>query len=181
MKKYEEELSGEEEKYRTLAENSPDVIARFDKNLRYSYTNSVIEEVTGLPPKAFIGKTNRDIGLPEKTLEPLTTAVKKAFQTGAKEKGEFDFSTPKGTRTYQYIVVPEFFANGAAKTVISILRDVTDKKEMEKAQRLAAIGATAGMVGHDIRNPLQAITGDIYLLNADLASCLDGEEKKSAS
>ena len=98
LKKYEEELSGEEEKYRTLAENSPDVIARFDKNLRYSYTNSVIEEVTGLPPKAFIGKTNRDIGLPEKTLEPLTTAVKKAFQTGAKEKGEFDFSTPKGTR-----------------------------------------------------------------------------------
>ena len=180
LKKYEEQLRSEEEKYRTLGENSPDVIVRFDKNLRYSYTNSVIEEVTGLPPEAFIGKTNRDIGLPEKPLESLTTAVKKAFKTGEKSKDEFEFSTPKGTRTYQSIVVPEFFANGSAKTVISILRDVTDKKEMEKAQRLAAIGATAGMVGHDIRNPLQAITGDIYLLNADLASCLDGEEKKSA-
>ena len=51
LKKHEEELRREEEKYRTLAENSPDVIARFDKNLRYSYTNSVIEEVTGLPPE----------------------------------------------------------------------------------------------------------------------------------
>jgi signal transduction histidine kinase len=38
---------------------------------------------------------------------------------------------------------------------------------------------TAGMVGHDIRNPLQAIIGDIYLANADLASMPDSEEKDS--
>ena len=106
--------------------------------------------------------------------------MKKAFQTGEKEKGEFDFSTPKGTGLTNISWFQNFSPNSDAKTVISILRDVTDKKEMEKAQHLAAIGATAGMVGHDIRNPLQAITGDIYLLNADLASCLDGEEKKSA-
>ena len=37
-------------------------------------------------------------------------------------------------------------------------------KQLKDAERLAAIGATAGMVGHDIRNPLQAITGDVYLL-----------------
>ena len=37
-------------------------------------------------------------------------------------------------------------------------------KQLKDAERLAAIGATAGMVGHDIRNPLQAIVSDIYLL-----------------
>ena len=36
-------------------------------------------------------------------------------------------------------------------------------EQLKDAERLAAIGATAGMVGHDIRNPLQAITGDVYL------------------
>jgi len=36
-------------------------------------------------------------------------------------------------------------------------------KQLKDSERLAAIGATAGMVGHDIRNPLQAITGDLYL------------------
>ena len=106
--------------------------------------------------------------------------MKKAFQTGEKEKGEFDFSTPKGNRSYQYIVVPEFFAKWRCETVISILRDISDKKEMEKAQRLAAIGATAGMVGHDIRNPLQAITSDVYLAKTELASTPDSEEKKNA-
>ena len=31
--------------------------------------------------------------------------------------------------------------------------DIDDRKKLEKSQRLAAIGETAGMVGHDIRNP----------------------------
>ncbi|MGD6851252.1 MAG: PAS domain-containing protein [Candidatus Bathyarchaeia archaeon] len=37
-------------------------------------------------------------------------------------------------------------------------------RQLQDKERLAAIGATAGMVGHDIRNPLQAITSDVYLL-----------------
>ncbi len=52
-------------------------------------------------------------------------------------------------------------------------------KELRDSERLAAIGTVAGMVGHDIRNPLQAITGDVYLAKTDLASMPDIEEKKN--
>ena len=52
-------------------------------------------------------------------------------------------------------------------------------KDLKNSERLAAIGATAGMVGHDIRNPLQAITSDIYLAKSDLASFPESEEKKN--
>ncbi len=41
-------------------------------------------------------------------------------------------------------------------------------KQLRNTERLAAIGATAGMVGHDIRNPLQAITNDLYLVQQKL-------------
>jgi PAS domain S-box-containing protein len=51
-------------------------------------------------------------------------------------------------------------------------------KKLKDAERLATIGATAGMVGHDIRNPLQAIVGDLYLLECELASMPEGEEKE---
>ncbi len=54
-------------------------------------------------------------------------------------------------------------------------------EKLKDAERLAAIGATAGMVGHDIRNPLQAILGDLYLLECDLVSMPDSEEKKDFS
>ncbi len=52
-------------------------------------------------------------------------------------------------------------------------------KALRDAERLATIGATAGMVGHDIRNPLQAIVGDIYLTKLDAATLPDSETKVS--
>src|SRR5208283_5475958 len=50
---------------------------------------------------------------------------------------------------------------------------------LKTAERLATIGATAGMVGHDIRNPLQAITGDLYLAKTELDSIPESDEKKN--
>ncbi len=54
---------------------------------------------------------------------------------------------------------------------------VEDKTEEERIKRLSAIGATAGMVGHDIRNPLQAIVGDIYLLKQLIIPMPESETK----
>ncbi len=50
--------------------------------------------------------------------------------------------------------------------------------ELKGAERLAAIGATAGMVGHDIRNPLQAIASDVYLAKSDLAEMPESVAKE---
>lgn len=50
-------------------------------------------------------------------------------------------------------------------------------KQLQDSERLAAIGATAGMVGHDIRNPLQAIIGEIYLINDSLSELPDSSQK----
>ncbi len=55
------------------------------------------------------------------------------------------------------------------------MRELLDENEknIEKIkglERLAAIGATAGMVGHDIRNPLQTIVSDVYLLKDYLSN-----------
>jgi two-component system CheB/CheR fusion protein len=51
-------------------------------------------------------------------------------------------------------------------------------EEILGSESLVAIGKTAGMVGHDIRNPLQAITSDVYLVKSDLASLPESEAKK---
>jgi signal transduction histidine kinase len=61
---------------------------------------------------------------------------------------------------------------------MAFCEDITERKKLEKLlqdnERLAAIGATANMVGHDIRNPLQAILSDVFLIKSELAS-LHGE------
>jgi two-component system, chemotaxis family, CheB/CheR fusion protein len=82
-------------------------------------------------------------------------------------------------------------ADGQIQGIFAAARDITELKKAEEeakenekklkdSERLAAIGATAGMVGHDIRNPLQAITGDVYLAKTELASSPDSEEKRNA-
>jgi signal transduction histidine kinase len=107
----------------------------------------------------------------------------------------------KGLRWVQTDKIPYRDSQGKIIGVIGFSEDITDRKQAEEkledysknleklveertkqlkdAERLAAIGATAGMVGHDIRNPLQAITGDIYLARSELDNLPDGEEKKA--
>jgi PAS domain S-box-containing protein len=65
-------------------------------------------------------------------------------------------------------------------------------KQLQDSERLAAIGATAGMVGHDIRNPLQAMMSDVFILKdllksmphietkTEVEESLDGLEKNIA-
>ncbi len=62
-----------------------------------------------------------------------------------------------------------------------IAEDVTERKNLEKQlqekERLSAIGETAGMVGHDLRNPLQAIIGELYLAKSELDSVPEGQSR----
>jgi PAS domain S-box-containing protein len=51
-------------------------------------------------------------------------------------------------------------------------------KQLKDSERLAAIGATAGMVGHDIRNPLQAMISDVYLMKDEIACAPECKTKE---
>lgn len=62
------------------------------------------------------------------------------------------------------------YANSIKKEVIE------QDKRLHDAERFIAIGETASMVGHDIRNPLQAISSDLYLIQEDLKN-LQGEKQ----
>lgn len=64
------------------------------------------------------------------------------------------------------------------KTLSHQVKEQADK--LVQSEILATVGKTAGMVGHDIRNPLQAITSDVYLAKNELASMPESDEKKNA-
>jgi len=62
-----------------------------------------------------------------------------------------------------------------------VLHDITKRKEMEqkliKAERLASIGELAGILGHDLRNPLNAIQVAAYYLKTKYANMLDSKDE----
>lgn len=55
------ELSFKEEMFRSLTENIPDNVARFDKNGHFLYLNSIIEQTLGMEASFLIGKNIQDI------------------------------------------------------------------------------------------------------------------------
>jgi len=61
---------------------------------------------------------------------------------------------------------------------LGIIVIVEDKTKEEETKRLSTIGQTASMVGHDIRNPLQAITSDLYLLRQALKNVPKSESRQ---
>jgi signal transduction histidine kinase len=54
------------------------------------------------------------------------------------------------------------------KSILEINRDITSQRRAEEAlrqtERLAAMGRVAGIIAHEINNPLEAITNAFYLL-----------------
>ena len=51
--------------------------------------------------------------------------------------------------------------------------------QLKNSERLAAIGQTAAMVGHDIRNPLQSILSELYLAKTEIKTLQRKEVRDS--
>jgi PAS domain S-box-containing protein len=128
-------LHEREEGLRSLAENVPSILMRYDANFRVLYLNPKAAEITGIPNDEFIGKTNREVGMPEHLCVLWENAVQEVFRTGQNRDLEFDFSTKQGQKTFYIKLAPEFSLGGGVKHVLGISTDITHRKHMEESLR----------------------------------------------
>jgi two-component system, cell cycle sensor histidine kinase and response regulator CckA len=173
-KRIEVALYRQEQEYRTLSANAPDIIARFDRDLRHLYVNPAIEAVTGLSVQDILGKNNRELGFPEVLVEQWEEVLRQVFQTGEPILFQFTFLTPMGDRHFQSRCVPEFGLNGNVESILGITRDITEQKQLEaqflRAQRLESLGTLASGIAHDLNNILTPILAIAQLLPLKLSS-----------
>jgi PAS domain S-box-containing protein len=129
-------LRESEEHFRALAQNSPDVIMRFDRNCRHLFVNEAIYEQLLIKPELFIGKKHREMGVFDPELcEFWEKNVLKVFETKKAEEVEFSIPAKNGTIFIEWRLFPEFNNKVEVITVLAVARDISYKKEAQDALR----------------------------------------------
>jgi PAS domain S-box-containing protein len=132
VKKAEQAAREKAEQFRSLVENTPDVITRWDRTLQLIYANPVFELKTGMSPAATMGKTALEAGMPVEVAGPWMEKLRLVFQTGVAQEHFYRYPQPGRTGYYYSRLVPEFGPGGRVQSVLSIARDITDIKLLEE-------------------------------------------------
>ncbi|MBJ7455612.1 MAG: diguanylate cyclase, partial [Thermoleophilia bacterium] len=129
------ELRASRHSHRTLVENAPDVVTRFDSDLRILYANAAIGRMTGHPPDAFVGRNLDEVGLADEVVEALASAVLDVFATGTEADVTFEVITPEGLAAMHARLAPEPGPDGGVESVLAISREVTAQRTAEDGLR----------------------------------------------
>ena len=127
-KTLEEELRLSEREFSTLVQNSPDIIARLDRNLRYIYISRAVSKITDTPTESLIGKTPSEIALPGYDYTAVEAHCLEAMRLKTSLQRVF---------AYRDIIfwtrfIPEFSPDGEVESVMTICEDVTDRVRSEQ-------------------------------------------------
>ncbi len=133
-------LQASEVMFRTLAENSPDMISRFDRDLRYIYTNRSVQRITGSAPDAYLGVRVDEAPLPPELVEFWRDSLNRVFTQGEAVRIEYDLPIGEDTRSFDAHLVPEFDADGIIRSILTVSRDFTEHVRAEQEiARLATV------------------------------------------
>jgi len=157
-----------------IVEHLPDVIARFDLQCRHLFVSPCIERITGLPPAAFIGKSNEELGMDPLLCVRWRALFEDVVRNGAVREMEFSFFGPAGDEHFFVTrAIPQFDAVGQVESVMTIaadhtLREVAARKLRDSEQLLQQADARKNeylaTLAHELRGPLAPISTAVELM-----------------
>jgi PAS domain S-box-containing protein len=151
-----------------------------------TYVSGRVVSMLGFEPQEFIGHPEFwERHVPPEDVRRVLTEMPRLWKEGHRTF-EYRFLCKDGTyRWMREEANVVYDTDGKAIEVNGYWTDVTERKRMEErlveSERLAAIGKTAAMVGHDLRNPLQGIAGTVYLAKRDLQSRKVADRKAASA
>ena len=131
-KQAEEALRQSQERYRSLAESSPDAIFILDRESAIQYVNSVAIQWFGKPDTELLGHPQAEF-FPLEIARQHQEVVQRVFETG--ESTRTEPSQPfRGTEKWvETRLVPLRNPRGEVLSVMGISRDLTEQKRIEEA------------------------------------------------
>jgi len=118
--------------YRTLVENTPDIVTKWTHDLKLSYGNAAFEIAAGTSLKNAIGKTHQEIW-PNTDVTPLVKKANNVLNDGHSQTIIIPFTTTEREVFYDVKLSSELTINGKVDSVVEISRDITNLKNSQDA------------------------------------------------
>lgn len=161
----EDALRASEEQLRLVTDHAPVLLAQIDRNYRYKFANKPYAERYGFEPQEIIGKHVKEVA----SESAFLSAVDLLDRTLQGERIEHEMAIPYeglGTRWGHVIFVPERNAAGEVVGVVTVLTDITIRKQAEqdleqaRDRALDAVRAKddfLARLSHELRTPLSPV------------------------
>jgi PAS domain S-box-containing protein len=201
LREAEEALRQSEQKWRSLAENIPDVIFAVGKDGRIQFLN---HPMAGDAPEKVIGTSIYEY-MPPDQQEIMKASIERAFLTGKIDYFETNWQGSQGAETIWKTRVVPVLDDGQVVAVNLISTDITErrkierrqlellttgiaerrkaeKKQMELLEQLENINSEledfANIVSHDLNAPLERIQTLVNWVSDDYSDKLDEKAKE---
>ncbi len=180
----EEAVRESEQKYKGIVENSSDLIMLTRPDGVITYMSPACRSILGYEPEEVVG-TDPWVIHPDDS-ERVRTVHLNALKGRAGTNYEYRVVTKSGeTRWVSHSWSP-IFADGELRTVVSVVRDITEHKQSEEALREAHEELEQAYrvqreflnnVTHEVRTPLTAVKGYAEMLMEGLAGPVSDEQR----
>src|SRR5437763_9957365 len=127
----------------------------------YDYTGTTFDKMNVVGWSSLVNQDH---------VERVAQGIQRSWSTGEPWEDTFPLRGKDGTyRWFLSRALPIRDAAGSVASWFGTNTDITDRKQAEealvKSERLAAMGRLAGIIAHEINNPLEAISNAFYLLH----------------
>lgn len=175
----EETKNRSDQLFRSIAENSADLIAVVDQSGHRIYNNPAYERLLGYTPEELKGTVSFQQIHPDDRPR-VTRAAQQALKTGVGQIVEYRMQRKDGT----YVTLEShgsFIRDSHGEIEASVIsaRDISHRRMALQTEKLSAIGQLAAGIAHEINTPVQYVSDNIAFLSdtwnqldAAMAFCL---------
>lgn len=179
QKRAEEALKESEERFRSMIQNSSDIIVIMNEQAIITYETPSVSRILGYEPGHLVGRATYDFIHPE-DIEATKTGLLEVFdKSNPGMPTEIRFRKADGSWVHLEAIGKNLMGFPGINGIVITARDITDRKKVENeriemerrfqhAQKLESLGVLAGGIAHDFNNLLMAILGNLDLSQIDI-------------
>ena len=171
-KRAEQKSRDSEARTRAILDAIPDIMFQFDRDGRFIDVRGETEELF-LPPEKFLGHKVEHVMPGEITLI-FEKQLERAFKSRSVRIFEYQLSFKNGIRHYEcrLVAVSDHLALGIVRNITQQVTAAEETRrlldQLQRAQKMEAIGMLAGGVAHDLNNILSGLVSYPELILMDL-------------